>query len=213
MHVRIALIAAALTAVACSHNTTQQPPQTATVRSSTHSSSPSVSAPWLSDRGEVRVRLDGDIATGLTGPDATFSARLVTPVLSREGRVIAPPGSLLFGHVVSSDAASRQVTVAFDRLQTSDGATYRIAATVVAAAPYAVTVRPANGANDVATLQATSAMGQTGVGAPTAIGGGPTAINPDDQDVNEARHSGEVVIPFDAELRLKLIEPPVQMGR
>jgi hypothetical protein len=187
MSMRLALIAATALVAACS-STRSNVPQTPIGISSTHTAK-SASVPYVSDINEIRVRLDSDL--GVESVDRAFSARLVTPLMQPNGVVFAPAGSLVHGRVVST--TEHRVEIAFNRLETRDGV-YRINASVVSAAPYAVTIRPQADTKTVM-LEAT---------APTALGGGPLAA--DSELDSEASSAGEVIVPFDAELRLKLTE-------
>lgn len=143
---------------------------------------------------ELRVKLNQDLGPGLTAEKGTFSARLMSPVVSSRGRVLIPIGSLVHGHVVHLDDASRRVEIAFDRLETRNGS-YWLRATVIGAQPYAVTVRP-EGTPSTDTVVLQSSM-------PSAIGGGPPAP---EAESDEAQR-GDAIVPFDAELRLKLTAP------
>lgn len=144
---------------------------------------------------ELRVRLDQDLGPGPDG--RLFTARVITPLLDRRGVVIVPAGSLVHGHVIHVDEPQRRVELAFDRLETR-GAVYTLHATVVAAAPYALTVVPAADGKETVTLQAA---------APDALGGGPLAP---ESETDESLPRGPIVVPFDAELRLRLVSPMVR---
>lgn len=151
----------------------------------------------LADLGaaELRVRLNQDIGPGLISEKGTFSARLMSPVLSSRGRVIIPVGSLVHGHVVHVDDASRRVEIAFDRLETRN-ASYWLRANVIDAHPYALTVRP----EGVTTTDTVVLQGQI----PSSVGGGPPVP---ESEADESAPRGDVIVPFDAELRLKLTAP------
>ena len=144
---------------------------------------------------ELRVRLNQDLGPGITSVNGTFSARLISPLVGSNGRVIVPIGSLVHGHVVHVDDASRRVEIAFDRLETRNGS-YWMRATVIGAQPYAVTVRP-EGTPSPETVVLQGA-------APSAIGGGPIAP---EAEADESAPRGDAIVPFDAELRLKLTAP------
>jgi hypothetical protein len=185
MSMRLALIAATAFVAASSSTKSSTMPQTPIAMSST----PSAAVPYVSDVSEIRVKLDADL--GVESVDRAFSARLVTPLMQPNGVVFAPAGSLVHGHVVST--SEHRVELTFDRLETRDGV-FRINAAVVSAAPYAVAVRPEAGSKTVMLEAAT----------PTAIGGGPMAAESEADE--EASPVGEVIVPFDAEMRLKLTE-------
>jgi hypothetical protein len=191
MFMRFALIAATVFTAACSSSSSTPPATPAS--SFSRGTVSSAATPMLSDRAEIRVRLDGDIGTD--SMDRAFSARLASPLLGRDGRVIAPTGSLVYGRVVSTSADARRIELAFERLETRDGV-YRLDASIVSAAPYAVTIAPAQGAR-TAMLQASQ---------PGAIGGGPAA-----EDADDAPRVADVIVPFDAELRLAISGPLVRM--
>ena len=143
---------------------------------------------------ELRVRLNQDLGPGMSSVNGTFSARLVSPVVGSNGRVIVPVGSLVHGHVVHVDDSSRRVEVAFDRLETKAGS-YWMRATITSAAPYALTVRPEGApSTETVVLQGT---------APSAIGGGP--LPPESESEDAPR--GVAIVPFDAVLTLKLTAP------
>ncbi|MGZ3422185.1 MAG: hypothetical protein ACXWUG_27355 [Polyangiales bacterium] len=184
MSMRFALIAAAALVAACSSSKPTPMPQAPIGMSK----KPSASVPYVSDVNEIRVRLDSDI--GVESVDHAFTARLLTPLMRPDGIVFAAAGSLVHGHVVST--SQHRVELAFDRLETRDGV-YRIDAVVISAAPYAITVRPHDGVR-TSTLEATQ---------PTAIGGGPPIPSESEE---EASRAGEVIVPFDADVRLKLTE-------
>ncbi|MBI2391070.1 MAG: hypothetical protein HYV09_15870 [Deltaproteobacteria bacterium] len=142
---------------------------------------------------ELRVRLNQDLGPGLSPPDDPFTAKLVAPIVDRRGFVVVPPGALVHGRVIHVDEPSRRVEVKFERLETRDGV-FQLNATIIAATPWALTVRP----EGVPT--STSAVLQ-GV-APSAIGGGPL---PPESEAEEDAPRGTAIIPFDAELRLKVL--------
>jgi hypothetical protein len=144
---------------------------------------------------ELRVRMNQDLGPGVSPVKDTFTARLVSPIVGSNGLVLVPIGSLVWGHVVHVDDASRRVEIAFDRLETRT-AIYRLSAVVIDAQPYAVTVRP-EGTPTTATVVLQGS-------APSAIGGGPPVPASEPADENAPR--GDVIVPFDAELRLKLTE-------
>lgn len=143
---------------------------------------------------ELRVRLNQDLGPGLSSEKGTFSARLMSPIVSSRGRVIIPVGSLVHGHVVHVDDSNRRIELAFDRIETRTGSHW-LRATVIGAQPYALTVRPA-GTPSSETVVLQGAM-------PSAIGGGPAAPESESEDGPR----GDVIVPFDAELRLKLTAP------
>lgn len=195
MSMRIAAVAASLLVAACAGQNRAEP----------HSSVVALTAPTpaqiekaelASVSGAVlRVRLNQDLGPGISSVNGTFSARLISPVVGSNGRVIVPIGALVHGHVVHVDDASRRVEIAFDRLETRTGS-YWMRATVTSAQPYAVTVRPGGApSNDTVVLEGT---------APSAIGGGPAAP---ESEGDESAPRGDAIVPFDAELRLKLTAP------
>lgn len=144
---------------------------------------------------ELRVRLNQDLGPGISSVNGTFSARTTTPIVGSRGRVLIPVGSLVHGHVVHVDEANRRVEIAFDRIETRT-ASYWMRATVIAAHPYAATVRP-EGAPSTETVVLQGA-------APSAIGGGPPAP---ESEADESAPRVDPIVPFDAELKLKLVAP------
>lgn len=148
---------------------------------------------------EIRVRLDQDLGPGVSPDGKRFTARLASPLLDRRGIVLVPAGSLVYGHVVHVDEAQQRVELAFDRLETRDGV-YTLKVAVIAATPYALTVAPPGApTSDTVVLQ--------GVG-PNAVGGGP---KPPESEAEEEAPRGTPIVPFDAELRLKLLGPVVRL--
>jgi len=145
---------------------------------------------------ELRVRLNQDLGAAASPVKDNFTARLVEPIVGPNGRVLIPVGSLVWGHVVHVDEASRRVEIAFDRLETRT-AVYRLSATVLSAHPFAVTVRP----EGLATMSPTVILQGN---APSAIGGGPPV---QESESEEGAPRGDVIVPFDAELRLKITAP------
>ncbi len=188
MHVRHALIATALALVACSERT---PPKTAAGTAS----GPSVAGPWIPQGTEITVRMNDSVGPGVSTQNQTFTAQLVTPLLTGKGIVVAPPGSLLHGHVVAVDPTQQRVELAFDRVQVPDGSVVPITATVMTAAPWALTVR-ASGEPEpsakTAVLQARN---------PGAIGGGPGSA------IDQAEEQTGVVVPFGAQIKLMITRP------
>lgn len=193
MHVRLALIATALALVACGGSKSSQ----------TAARGPEqlrVAGPWVPQGTEFTVRMNESLGPGVTPAKELFTAQLVSPLITGTGVVVAPPGSLLHGHVVAVDPTQQRVELAFDRVQLPEGGDLPIQATVLSASPWALTVRAADqpeAAAKTAILQAKS---------PGAIGGGPgSAI---DQEPQEG-----VVVPFGAQLKLMITQPIERPGR
>lgn len=142
---------------------------------------------------ELRVKLNQDLGPGLSPPDDPFTAKVVAPIVDRRGFVAVPAGALVHGRVIHIDEPSRRVEVKFERLETRDGV-FQLNATIIAATPWALTVRPAG-------PPTSSNVVLQGV-APSAIGGGPL---PPESEADEDAPRGTAIIPFDAELRLKVL--------
>lgn len=199
MHVRIAALAATLFVAGCANQASTRAP--ATTQSTASRSARSIereNAMLASLRPELRVRLNQDLGAVASPMKDTFTARLIAPVVGPNGQVLVPVGSLVWGHVVHVDDTTRRVEIAFDKLETRS-AVYRLSATVLNADPYAVTVRPAGAPiAETVILQGN---------APSAIGGGPPA--PESESDDESAPRGEVIVPFDAEMRLQLNAPLV----
>jgi hypothetical protein len=192
MHVRLAALAATLFVAGCANKARTHEPVAAQAKPSRAAMD---NAMLSSLNGtELRVRLNQDLGPAASPDKDTFTARVVSPIVGSNGRVIVPVGSLVWGHVVHVDEASRRVEIAFDRLETRT-TVYRLGATVIGANPYAVTVRP-EGTPSSATVMLQG-------NAPSAIGGGPAA--PESESEEDAPR-GDVIVPFDAEMRLQLTE-------
>jgi hypothetical protein len=144
---------------------------------------------------DIFVRLDQDLGPGISPDNNLFTARLTMPLTDRRGIVLAPKGALVHGHVVHVDEGQRRVELAFDRLETRDGV-YDLKATIVSAKPYALTVAP-----EGQPTSNTAVLEQVG---PTAVGGGPV---PPPSEADELAPRGVAIVPFDAELHLKLVGP------
>jgi hypothetical protein len=140
--------------------------------------------------------MNNDLGPGINAEKGTFSARTISPIVGSRGRVIVPVGSLVHGHVVHIDDANRRIEIAFDRLETRTGSHW-LRANVINAQPYAITVRPEGSP----TTETVVLQGAT----PSAVGGGPAA--PESEAADESAPRGDVIVPFDAELRLKLTAP------
>ncbi len=196
MHLRFAALAVSLLAASCAKNAPTREPVTASRPRPTPVEREN--AMLASIRGaELRVRLNQDLGPAASPDRDNFTARVMTPIVGPNGRVLVPVGSLVWGHVVHIDEGSRRVEIAFDRLETRS-AVYRLSATVITAQPYAVTVRP-EGTPTGATVVLEG-------NAPSAIGGGPPAPESEDE---EGAPRGDVLVPFDAEMRLQLTAPLV----
>lgn len=153
----------------------------------------------LASGSELRVRLDQDLGPGVSPDGKRFTARLASPLLDRRGIVLVPAGSLIHGHVVHVDETQQRVELAFDRLETREGV-YMLKVTVIAATPYALTVAPQGApTSETVVLQSVG---------PNAIGGGPIAP---ESEAEEDAPRGTPIVPFDAELRLKLLGPVVRL--
>lgn len=204
MHVRNALITAGFAALvaACGGSSTRQASMPRIDLSGNlprNATRPNLDASAARPGSEFRVRLDEDLGPGISAPGTIFTARVAQPLLTLDGRVAVPAGSWVHGHVVSVNDAERRVEIAFDKLQTRDG-TYQLAATIVSASPWAVTVRPDGAVHEPRTVLL---QGKT----PSAIGGGPRAPE-SESDVQLPR--GDAIVPFDAELQLRLLRPLVR---
>lgn len=192
---RLAIVAAAVLLTACAGKSRVAEPRVSLERL--------VPTPEKMDRAELanisgaelKVRLNQDLGPGISSVNGTFSARLTSPIVGSRGRVLIPVGSLVHGHVVHVDEASRRVEIAFDRIETRE-ASYWLRATVVNAQPYAVTVRP-EGSPSTETCVLEGA-------APSAIGGGPAAP---ESEADEGAPRVDAIVPFDAELRLRITAP------
>ncbi len=203
MYLRIALIAAAAVGlVACAHN-----PKTGIDVAGrfeiTGAVAPrkAVATAQGASSTELRVRMNQDLGRDVSPSNDLFSARLTTPLLDGEGRVLAPVGSLVHGHVVHAHQREPRIEIAFDRLETREGI-YMISATVISARPYALTIRPSD---EVAGTESTVVL--EGSNAPSAIGGGPPVP---ESEGDQLTPRGEALLPFDAELQLKLLKPPMR---
>jgi len=191
-------IAVAMLVAACGSNKRPLDRSAATLASEARNAPPTPAMSLAAATGsELRVRLDQDLGPGVSPDKKLFTARVVAPLLDKRGIVIVAPGALVHGHVVHVDEAQHRVEIAFDRLETRD-AVYVLQATVIAASPYALTVMPEG--------QATSNTALLQGVAPTAIGGGPV---PPASEADEDTPRGVAIVPFDAELRLKLMGPVV----
>lgn len=194
---RLAIVAATVLLTACAGKSRVAEPNVVSLDKLTPDAAKMERAELANISGaELRVRLNQDLGPGISSVNGTFSARLISPVVGTRGRVLVPVGSLVHGHVVHVDEASRRVEIAFDRIETRTGS-YWMRATVMNAQPYAVTV-PAEGAstnNNTCVLQGS---------APSAIGGGPAAP---ESEADESAPRVDAIVPFDAELKLKLTAP------
>lgn len=159
---------------------------------------PAVSAAAWTAGAELYVRMNRDLGPEASPVGTRFTATVVEPLVDPHGIVVVPVGSLVHGQVVAIDAEQRRIAVAFCELQTKRGV-FALQARVLAVWPYALTVRPPDGdlAHAVVLQSAT----------PTAIGGGPPA-----EDIaSESVH--DIVVPFDAELRLQVVAPLIEPAR
>jgi hypothetical protein len=193
---RLAIVAATVLLTACAGKSRVAEPNNVSLAKLTPDAAKMERAELANITGaEMRVRLNQDLGPGISTVNGTFSARLISPIVGSRGRVLVPVGSLVHGHVIHVDEASRRVEIAFDRLETRS-ASYWMRATVVTAQPYAVTVRPeGTPSNESVVLQGA---------APSAIGGGPQAP---ESEADESAPRVDAIVPFDAELRLKLTAP------
>lgn len=198
MHLRIAALAVTLLAAGCASRSKTQEPVTASRPRPTAVERENAMLASISS-AELNVRLNQDLGPAASPAKDNFTARVVSPIVGANGRVLVPVGSIVWGHVVHVDEGSRRVEIAFDRLETRT-AVYRLSATILTAQPYAVTVRPEGQQLSTATVVLEG-------NAPSAIGGGPPV--PESEPAEEDAPRGEVIVPFDAELRLQLTAPLV----
>ncbi len=194
MHLRLAALAVTLFAAGCASQSRNPEPIIAMVRTPPSAAARDNAMLATAKNAELRVRLNQDLGPAASPDKDTFTARVTSPIVGSNGRVLIPVGSMVWGHVVHVDEASRRVEIAFDRLETRT-TVYRLSATVLGAPPYALTVRPEGGPTSATVVL----QGNT----PSAIGGGPAAP---ESEAEEGAPRGDVIVPFDAEMKLQLTD-------
>jgi hypothetical protein len=187
MHLqKLALVAATALAAACGREATPAAPLYGVATPARTAEVPANTT--------FRVTMNDTLSSAVSYPGQTFSATLITPLISSDLRVAAPTGAQVNGHVVAVQSGREpRVAVAFDSIETRIG-TFRIEAHANEAfdAPFAMAPSREPEEADA------DAVFRPGGG---AIGGGPLP-----EDMEEGRTT-MVVIPKSSELELVLTSP------
>lgn len=124
-----------------------------------------------------------------------FTAQLDEPLLSKDGRVVIPAGSVLRGRVVTvDDGTDAQLDLVFDAIDTLTG-TVRLEARLIDISPYGHAGSPLPGSSIDARIHPP-------IGPHAAVGGGPR--DPNDQPYEQPR---QISIPKGARMQVLLLEP------
>lgn len=127
-------------------------------------------------------------------PGQVFAATLTTPLRTHDGRVVAPEGTAVLGHVVAVEAGGRPVLrLSFDLVETSHGHA-ELNARVVEVSTGSPAIAYAPGTSAEGAVDSIVYEGRAG------IGGGPTVGEP------TAESSGPA-LPEGASIGLVLVDP------
>lgn len=189
---KVALAASVVVSVACSRGPNPPPPKIA--KGGLEELSINSRVAEVPANAKFRVIMNDALSSTTSYPGQTFTATLVTPLMSNDARMAAPTGSRVNGHVVSVQTEPEpRIAVAFDTIDTPGGL-QRIEAHAAHSfdAPFRIASM-----SEAKEVEADGLLYPSG----GAIGGGPLP------EGVEPGQTTTVIVPKSAQMELVLVSP------